>query len=107
MGFKMENAKYKAVYDTDEDIDSEDCNDFDTAVNAAFEMLKSWMSECVSEYPDEGNYMISNCHTWVEEYDEETGEYEDVWCPSKEDLIDIGWVKVDYNREICNGKAVP
>lgn len=87
-------SKYKLIYDMEHTIDGIEYDSFECAKEGAFTILDSWMFEANADNTtEEWNYMVYNCCVWVEEYDEESGEWEEIWSPSDQELESIGWVE--------------
>ena len=84
-------AKYRCIYDGDSFIDGIECETFDEAKNLAEDILSDWAVQSADD--EDHNYMVSNCMTWVEEFNEDTGEWEDIWYPSDEFCESIGYVE--------------
>lgn len=106
----MEHKRFKMIFDGGHFVDSIEFDDFDGAKNDAIETLILWMSEeCYYWEHDENGVphpteaqienwdtMINDCCVYVVEWDEETGEWEDMddaWFPSYEDEYEIGWME--------------
>lgn len=83
--------KFRCIYDGDSFIDGIDCETFEQAKALAEDILCDWEAEVVDD--EEHDYMVYNCMTWAEEYDEDTGTWNDIWYPSDEFLKSIGWVE--------------
>lgn len=93
--------------------DSEDCTDadgghdtFDEAKETALDIYANWIAEATAEWKkselndaekDDFDWMIYNCGAIVEKYNPDTDEYEDFWCPSEEELNEIGWKPFNNN----------
>lgn len=90
----MKEIKFRCIYDGDSFIDGIEFDTFEKAKETALEILGNWMEACLADTPQEWNDMVNNCMTWVEEYDEEADEWNDIWHPSDEDLVSIGWVEI-------------
>lgn len=94
-------SPYRMVYDGNCFIDGTDYGSLEQAKADALDTLVNWMIEarqawanchCPTEDElDEYNNMICCCCTYVQEYNQETDEYDDYWYPSEEDLEQIGW----------------
>ena len=84
-------AKYRCIYDGDSFIDGIDCETFDEAKYYAEDILREWATQAENE--EDHDCMVYNCMTWVEEYNEDTGEWEDIWYPSDEFCESIGFVE--------------
>lgn len=89
--------KYRTIYDGGHFIDGIGFSSMEDAVSTAWEILHNWMDACLSDDPKGWNEMISECSVWVEEYDEESGEWEEIWWPDDDTLKEIGWV--DHGEE--------
>lgn len=88
-----EQKQYRVIYDGDHFIDGFEVETLEGAKSSAIEILQNWLDEAVMEEDDEAfDIMIYNCMTWVEEYNEETGEWGECWGPSDDDLKAIGWI---------------
>lgn len=84
-------AKYRCIYDGDSFIDGIEFDDFESAKATAEDILVEWSTQCESD--EDHDYMVCNCMTWVEEYDEENDEWVDIWYPSDEFCESIGFVE--------------
>ena len=84
-------AKYRCVYDGDSFIDSIECETLNEAQDTAMDILTEWSTQYTSE--EDHDMMVVNCMTWVEEYDEEYGEWVDIWYPDDDFCQSIGWVE--------------
>ena len=84
-------AKYRCVYDGDSFIYSIECETLSKAQDTAKDILTEWSTQYTSE--EDHDMMVVNCMTWVEEYDEEDGEWVDIWYPDDDFCQSIGWVE--------------
>lgn len=109
------HKKYLMVFDTDSSIDGVEFDTLEEALNDALETRILWMTEEQREweFDDDGkplleeeqieswDYMIENCTTYVVEWNDEAGGYEDYDSAtflSDEELDKIGW-KYIYEME--------
>lgn len=87
------------IFDTDCSCDGVECDTLEEAQSYAEDCLVEWATEEMSKWEDINNpteeeiddydYMIYNCASYVQKYDEWTDKYEDYWYPDEEKL---GWL---------------
>lgn len=107
----IKRAPYKMIWDTEHTVDSEDCDSFEDAKEAALNTYMLWMEEQWMEWESETptkkniedwNYMIYNCCCYIVKYDPETDEYtdaDDAHYLSDKELEEIGWKEIPETEE--------
>lgn len=107
----IKRAPYKMIWDTDNAVDSDDCETFEDAKAAALNVYEGWMEGewmgWKSEKPsakniEDWNYMIYNCCCYIVKYDPETDEYtdaDDAYYLSDEELEAIGWKEIPETED--------
>ena len=85
--------RYRCIYDGDSFIDGIECETFEEAQEKAKYILEEWVLQAEELDDFEHDMMICNCMTWVDEYDPDTGTWNDIWYPEDEFLEAIGWVE--------------
>ena len=84
--------KFRCIYDGDSFIGGIYCETMEEAQELAMSILSEWASSPFGSDEDH-DMVVANCMTWVEEYDEDNDEWNDVWYPSDEFCESIGWVE--------------
>ena len=107
--------KYCLVYEAEDFTDGFGSSDLEYLKEQALEILVNWMTSerakwsiingihtPTSKQIDDYDYMIHHCSVSVRKYVEETivtndgdlvyEKLEDYWCPSNEQLKEIGWM---------------
>lgn len=91
MARAIAECKYRVVYDGDHFIDGFEVADLEEGKSSVMDILTNWLEQAAGEDDETHDMMILNCMAWVEEFNEQTGEWEECWCPSDDDLEQIGW----------------
>ena len=104
------------IYDGGDFVDGIEFDDFEAAKNDAIETLILWMAEETNGWKFDENGVphptekqieswdmtINDCCVYVIEWDEETGEWEDIgnaWFPSYEIENEIGWIEWEQYKK--------